>query len=368
MVNQTGNLTETQINQFLDDIMSQYSLGGSCLENNIILFTLIIFTSILTARVVNYMIDRYVKKLVSMTKSELDDKLLASIHKPIYYIIILIGFQIALTLFFNPTDVIFRIIITLLVIVVSLAVADIIVVILNDFGKKLAKQTETSIDDEAIPFLSKLVRFIVYIMGLMIVLDLYGIEITPMIAGLGIAGFAIGFASKDTISNLLAGFFILLDRPFTKGDRIQSGNNLGSVVDIGLRSTKIETLDHTYVIIPNSEIVSKDVTNYALPNMQIKVRLTFGVAYGSKPGDVKDIVLDVARTSDYVMDEPESQIFFREFADSSINFLLIFWVHSFKDRLKAIDDINSKVYERFARENIEIPYPCRTIYLKEEQG
>ncbi|MEA1925318.1 MAG: mechanosensitive ion channel family protein [Candidatus Altiarchaeota archaeon] len=368
MVNQTGNLTETPVNAFLDNVVKQLSLGGGCLENNILLFILVILASILAARVANYLIDRYVQKLVSMTKSELDDKILASIHKPIYYIIILMGFQIALTLFFKPTDVIFKIIITLLVIVASLAIADIIVIVLNDFGKKLAKQTETSIDDEAIPFLSKLMRFIVYIMGLMIILDLYGIEITPMIAGLGIAGFAIGFASKDTISNLLAGFFILLDRPFTKGDRIKSGDNLGAVVDIGLRSTKIETLDHTYVIIPNSEIVSKDVINYSLPNMQIKVRATFGVAYGSNPGNVKDIILEVATKSDYVMNEPKPVVYFREFADSSINFLLIFWVSSFKDRLKAIDDINTGVYARFAQENIEIPYPCRTIYLKEEQG
>ncbi|OYT54939.1 MAG: hypothetical protein B6U72_01045 [Candidatus Altiarchaeales archaeon ex4484_2] len=368
MANQTGNLTETPINTFLDDFMTQFSLGGSSLENNIILFILVILASILTARVVNYLLDRYIQRLVSMTKSELDDKILASIHKPIYYIILLLGFQIALTIFFKPTDVIFQIITTLLVIVVSLAMADIIVVILNDFGKRLAKQTETSIDDEAIPFLSKLVRFIVYVMGLMIILDLYGIEITPMIAGLGIAGFAIGFASKDTISNLLAGFFILLDRPFAKGDRIKSGDNLGAVVDIGLRSTKIETLDHTYVIIPNSEIVSKDVTNYSLPNMQIKVRVTFGVAYGSNPSKVKEIILEVATKSDYVMNEPKPVVYFREFADSSINFLLIFWVNSFKDRLKAVDDINTAVYKRFAQEDIEIPYPCRTIYLKEENG
>jgi len=364
MANETSNITESYVNCLINDVMSQFNIGTSSLENNLILFALIITASLITAILIQYILTRYVKKITSMTQSSLDDKILHSINKPLYYIILLLGFQIAFTIFFQPTDIVFKLITAILIAIISLVLADIIGIILNDFGKKLAKQTETTLDDEAIPFLSKLIRFITYFMGFMIILDLFGIEITPLVASLGIAGFAIGFASKDTISNLLAGFFILMDRPFVKGDRIAIGDNLGEVIDIGLRTTRIQTLDHTYVIIPNSEIVSQDVTNYALPSMQIKVRLTFGVAYGSKPNEVKKIITEEANKSSYIMDEPAPTVYFREFADSSINFLLIFWVNTFKDKMKAIDDINTNVYARFAQENIEIPYPCRTVYLE----
>ncbi len=137
-------------------------------------------------------------------------------------------------------------------------IARIVDALLVGVGKKLAAKTKTTVDDEAIPFLSKVLKFTIYIIAFMIILSQFGIEIAPLVASMGIAGFAIGFAAKDTIGNLLAGFFILTDRPFTKGDRIEIKGNIGTVVDIGLRTTRIETLDHTYVIIPNADIISNE--------------------------------------------------------------------------------------------------------------
>ncbi len=349
------------------DMIENLFLEKGSFEGNIILFILIIFVSFLIAIIFAYFIDRHLRRLTSMTKSEIDDKIINILHKPIYYIIILLGIQLALTLFFDVNNIIFRFITAILILIFVWVTANILGIVLEDFGKRIAVKTKTTIDDEAIPFLSKILRISIYVIGIMIILDQFGIEITPLIASLGIAGFAIGFAAKDTISNILAGFFILLDRPFTKGDRIKVGDNIGDVVDIGLRSTKIRTLENTYVIIPNSDIVSQDVTNYALPDLQLKVKLTFGVAYGSDPDMVKRIILDIANKSEFVMDDPAPSIYFTEFADSSINFLLIFWVHTFRDRLRAMDDINEKVYKKFAEEGIEIPFPCRTVYLHKEK-
>jgi MscS family membrane protein len=291
------------------------------------------------------------------------------IHKPIYYAIILLGVQIAADYLLqgSPYMAYFTKGVTILFIsIIAYVTAGIASILINELGGRIASKTESTLDDEAIPFLSKLVKFGIYALGIMIILSQLGIEITPLVASLGIAGIAIGFAAKDTLSNLMAGFFILIDRPFARGDRIQVGSFSGEVVDIGLRTTKIQTPDHTFVIIPNEKVVINEVTNYALPDSRLKVMINFGVAYGSDVEKVKKTVMDVAKKSSSVLKDPEPQVFFKEFADSSLNFLLVAWIESFKDQLKITDELNTGVYNALNREKIEIPFPTQTVYLKKE--
>ncbi len=347
------------------------SLGLSGYDSYLIAL-LIIVLSLVVAKICYFLIGRYFKKLAAKTKSRIDDEILAIIHKPIYYIILLIGLQISVSYllisegFTQYSDLFSKTILIAAVILVSWVAAKMSDILMNNLGRRLAGKTKTTVDDEAIPFLSKIIKIAIYFMALMIILDQLGIEVTPLIASLGIAGFAIGFAAKDTLANLLAGFFILTDRPFVKGDRIQVGEYLGEVVDIGLRTTKIETLDHTLVIVPNEKIISTEVINYARPDLQLKVKMPVGVAYGSDPDKVKDLVLDIVNASELVLDEPSPNIFFTEFGESSLNFLLIVWVTNFKDKIRVMDEINTKLYRKFEEEEIDIPFPCRTVYLKKE--
>lgn len=367
MVNETESITEG-VNEAVSGLLPA-TLSG---YEKIIVAVLIFLASIIVAKIVYAIVERYFKKLAARTKSRVDDELLSILHKPLYYAIILVGVYIAVIYLLTSmgyagySNYVTTPISIVLIVLVTWVIASVVNVVINEFGRNLASRTKTSLDDEAIPFLSKVANFAIYIVAFMIIMDQLGIEISPLIASLGIAGFAIGFAAKDTIANLLAGFFILSDRPFSRGDRIQVGSYLGEVVDIGLRSTKIETLDHTFVIIPNEKIISNEVTNYALPDLQLKVKITLGVAYGSDPDKVKKIVLDIANSSEFVMNNPAPAIFFRELGESSLNFLLITWVDNFKDKLKVIDDINSKVYREFDKEGIEIPFPCRNIYMRKE--
>jgi len=365
MVNETESITRG-VNELVSGLLPE-ALSG---YEKIIVAILIFLASIVVAKIVYLLVEKYFKKLAAKTKSRIDDELLRILHKPIYYVVILIGVQIAVSYLLVSTvygDYFTTFISIILIALVTWVVANIVNIILQEFGRKLAARTKTSIDDEAIPFLSKVAKFAIYAIALMIILDQLGIEITPLIASLGIAGFAIGFAAKDTIANLLAGFFILSDRPFARGDRIKIGNYLGEVVDIGLRSTKIETLDHTFVVIPNEKIISNEIINYALPDLQLKVKIPIGVAYGSDIEKVKKIVLDIANASELILDKPAPCIFFREFGESSLNFLLIVWVDNFRDKLRVMDEINSKVYEEFDKEGIEIPFPCRTVYLRKDE-
>ncbi|MBN2014975.1 MAG: mechanosensitive ion channel family protein [Candidatus Altiarchaeota archaeon] len=363
-MNETITLFDTILNQVGIE-KSQYSGYDS-----IIVFAAIVVASLIAAKIVYWIIERYVKIFAKKTKSEIDDLILRIIQKPLYYIIILLGFEFAVRTI-ELSAIIQETIATLvsagIIAIGAWFIADIVdVILVGVVGKKIAAKTQTTADDEAIPFLSKVLRFTIYLLAFIIILDQFNIEITPLVASLGIAGFAIGFAAKDTIGNLLAGFFILMDRPFAKGDRIEIKGHVGEVVDIGLRTTRIETLDHTYVIIPNADIVSNELINYALPDVQLKVKINIGVAYGTDTKKVKEILLKIAKNVDDVMKEPTPAVFFTEFGDSALNFLLIFWVSDFRKKIFAIDEINTKMDEEFKKHGIEIPYPCRNVYIQKE--
>jgi small-conductance mechanosensitive channel len=199
------------------------------------------------------------------------------------------------------------------------------------------------------------------------VLDKLGYSIAPVITSLGLVGFAVGFAAKDTISNVLAGFFILIDRPFKIGDRVRIGSTCGDVVDIGLRTTKIETLDHQIDLVPNSSIVSSSVTNYSLPDIKEKLILQFGVSYNSNVEKVKKVLCEVAKKTPHVIRDPPPETFFSEFGDSSLNIKLVAWIDDLRAESMVKDRFNSEVLKRFREEGIELPFPVRTVYLHKEE-
>ncbi|MFH0861003.1 MAG: mechanosensitive ion channel family protein [Candidatus Altiarchaeota archaeon] len=321
--------------------------------------------SVIVAKLVYAILGKYASRVASKTKSDLDDRILEKVKAPVYYIIILVGFNLALggMLSERYAGIAGKAISSLLILVAAWAGVSLVDILILDFGKKLVSKTKTTVDDQALPFLSKVAKIALYAVAVTIILDRFGYSITPIVASLGVAGIAVGFAAKDTLSNLLGGFFIMADRPFVIGDRIQVGSNIGEVIDVGLRTTKIETLEHTIVIIPNSEIVMREVTNYSLPDVRIIVKHRIGVAYGSDPEKVKRILTEIARSCK-VLPEPEPRVYFTEFADSSLNFDIVFWVDDFRKKPEVIDEINTKINKRFQEEGIEIPYPTRTVYLK----
>jgi small-conductance mechanosensitive channel len=343
----------------------------------IVLPFLVIFLSVVLAYLSNWIIRRWVLRFAAKTKTTLDDRLIKILQRPIFFGTILLGFLISIGILkttlseesMRAVNFLNKLLLILLTGIGAFAVVKLIDLGLLGLGVRLAKRTQTRLDDEVIPFLSKVLKVMVFAGAFVLVLNILGYtigSITSVIAGLGIVGFAVGFASKDTLENILAGFFILADRPFAKGDRIQIGEHVGDVVDIGLRTTKIKTLDSLVVIVPNSKVITQEVINYERPKTDIKVVIKVGVAYGSDVDRVKEILLDVGKGCEYVVDSPEPSVCFREFGDSSLNFELRVWVGDFRKRLRAIDFINTEIDKRFKEEGIEIPFPIRTLYMRKE--
>ena len=234
-------------------------------------------------------------------------------------------------------------------------------------------KTKTNVDDIVIDILDKFAGVIVYISAIIIALDTLGINVMPFIAGAGVAGIAIGFAAKDTLSNLIAGVLLLIDRPFEIGDRIEvwsapSGSaTWGDVMDIGIRATKINTTDNIEIIIPNNEIMTRDIVNYTASSSSIRVRVNVGIAYKSDIETAKQAIIEVAESIDYVQKEPAPKVVVRNFGDSSIELQLRVWIHDARKRMDTISDLTDEIKGAFDRVGIEIPFPQRDVTLIREE-
>ena len=176
----------------------------------------------------------------------------------------------------------------------------------------------------------------------------------PFIAGAGIAGIAIGFAAKDTLSNLIAGILLIIDRPFEIGDRIEvwsapaGSATWGDVIDIGLRATKIRTTDHIIIVIPNNEVMKRDIINYTLISEKIRVRIN---------------ISKVAASTEWIAKDPAPKVVVRNFGESSVDLQLRVWINDARRRMDTISHITDHVKDAFDREGVEIPYPKRDITL-----
>lgn len=260
----------------------------------------------------------------------------------------------------------------LLIILIAAPVTDFLIIALKYLENKLADRTETKIDDIIIDLLNKFAGVIVYSIAIILALDVLGVNVMPFVAGAGVAGIAIGFAAKDTLSNLIAGILLIVDRPFEIGDRIEvwsapaGSASWGDVVDIGLRATKIKTTDNIVIIIPNNEIMKRDIVNYTIITSKIRVRVNIGVAYDADIDKTKDIILNVADSAEWIAKDPPPKVVVRNFGESSVDLQLRVWIDDARERMDTISYITDKVKTEFDNEGIEIPYPKRDITITQK--
>jgi len=238
--------------------------------------------------------------------------------------------------------------------------------------KRLVAQTETKMDDVILNLFKRFSGVIIYITGIIIALDVMGFNVMPFIAGAGVAGIAIGFAAKDTLSNLISGVLLIIDRPLKVGDRVEvwsapsNSATWGDVVDIGLRATKIRTTDNIVIIIPNNQIMNRDIVNYTVLTDGIRVRIPIGISYDANVKKAKEIIINAALELDWVMRDPAPKVVVRNFGESSVDLQARVWISDPRRRMDTVSYITDRVKEVFDEEGIEIPYPKRDIIIRRE--
>lgn len=322
----------------------------------------------LLSQAASYVITHWAGRLTSFTRTDLDDRILKRIAPSISLLITLSGIYLGVRLLPLHEKLFY-------LLAGSLFIANVIIVcillyrILNEtlvwYVERSQEQGNDKFARQMVPVAEKIVMLFIIGAALMIVLKHFHYDILSLVTALGIGSLAIGMAAKDTLAHVISGFTLMIDRPFQIGDRIKLGNGqIGDVIDIGLRSTKIQGLDTTVMIIPNSDLCNSTVINMVRPTSVIQGRTTLGVSYDSDVDRVKTVLLEIANSCDEVLDEPGPLVLFTSFGDSALNMLLLFWIND-PGRLGVVTDrINSTIVRRFREERIEIPFPIRTIQMQ----
>jgi small conductance mechanosensitive channel len=242
--------------------------------------------------------------------------------------------------------------------------------ILSRFAQRLMRtaldRSPVSASNLLRDFFIKMTGRVVVLLGVLIAISQLGIQIGPLLAGLGIAGFVIGFALQDVLSNFASGMMILVYRPFDVGDFVEAGGVTGKVSDMTLVSTKILTLDNQLLFVPNNKIWG-DVIRNVTHQDQRRVDLVFGIGYSDDIDKAEKILLSIVDEHKLVLDDPEPAIKLHELGDSSVNFVVRPWVNT-EDYWDVYWDITREVKRRFDAEGVSIPFPQRDIHLYYEDS
>ncbi len=240
--------------------------------------------------------------------------------------------------------------------------------IISFYGRALAESSEGDWDDRVVELLELIIKYFIWFLALVLILSTFEIDITPLLAGAGIAGLAIALAAQDIVSNFFSGALITMDKPFKIGDRVKIDNNLGDVIAVGPRSTRIRTLEYQIVTIPNNKITTNVIINYSMPDPKLKMTIPISVAYGSDIDKVTrilyEIVNDAVANTEYLLPEPEPKVFFIEFGASDLKFIIQVWSKAFNTPNEVKDSINRRVNARFSEEGIEIPFQQIDIHMR----
>ena len=224
------------------------------------------------------------------------------------------------------------------------------------------------INARTIPIYHLLVRSFIVLTAIYLLLLAWGINVMLWITSAGIIGVAIAYASQDTLASLFAGIAILSDAPYKMGDfLVLEDDTKGKVTHIGLRSTRMLTVENVEIVIPNSILASARIINMSGGNSQhARINISAGVAYGSDVDRVKELLLEIADDLNYVVHDDENMkptVHFVTMGASSLDFSLRIWISNPGEILNIQDQANTLIYKRFSKENIEIPYAKQDVYL-----
>ncbi len=324
--------------------------------------------------VARWILNKALKKLAGKTRTSLDDRLIRACGKPLGFIIFIVGLHYVINAF-SPflTEGINKHIGGVVYVLIAGTVAIWLMRLVTEFfewyAETIASRTESTADDEFIPLIIRLAKIIIGVIWLIAVLKHFEQDVQSLVISLGVGSLALALAAQETLSNMIAGFVIMTDRPFRIGDRIElSDGKVGDVYQIGLRSTKLMTFDNTLIIVPNSEIVKERVVNRSYPDPLIRVRIDVGVSYKSDVDQVKRILTKVFKDHPEILDKPEPMTYFVNFGDSSLDFMVIGRVDSWKKQFATSDDLRCEIIRRFRQEGIEIPFPQRDIWIRSGQS
>ncbi|KIG13054.1 Potassium efflux system KefA protein / Small-conductance mechanosensitive channel [Enhygromyxa salina] len=327
----------------------------------------IIVGSIIAAWLVELAISATLAKAAAKTKTDVDDKIVEIVRRPVFLTVLLWGIDWALDVlamperFASPLQSSMQ---TLLILIWAVASTRIGSVLLTAFAAKERQRSMLQI--RTLPVFDIMMRIMVVGTALYFMCLAWHIDLTAWMASAGILGVAFGFAAKDTLANLFSGIFILADGPYKVKDWIVLDNQLrGEVTHIGIRSTRILTPDDVEITVPNAVIGNAQLLNETGgAYMRQRVRISLSVAYGSDIDRVREVLIGSTVGAAHLLDKPAPNTKFNKLGDSGLEFELYVWIQEPQYRERVVDDLTGRVYKALNAAGIEIPYSKHDVYIR----
>lgn len=232
----------------------------------------------------------------------------------------------------------------------------------------VAALNRTNLHEKLIELLiDSLYRYTLMVFGLVMALDQLGVNVTAALAGIGVAGIALGFAAQDAVANVISGFLIFLDKPFEVGNWVQVEGQFGQVANITLRTTRIRTNQNTYVVIPNKNIIDSVLENFT-KHGELRVDVPVGIAYKESIQAAREAILKrIPEKIDWVRADPRPDVVATELGDSSVNLLVRVWIDEAKDRPKTFVEVVEQSKIALDEAGIQIPFPHLQLFVEDVQ-
>jgi small-conductance mechanosensitive channel len=314
---------------------------------------------------------RLVQKWVERTSNGFDDLIFISFKTPSIYWCLAIGIYAGIVFSKLPdrnVKLLSTAIYVIIILSITIALANLAGGMFNNYVRK------SSLPLPSTGLAYGIIKGAIIAAGVLIVLNLMGISIAPLLTALGVGGLAVALALQDTLANLFSGLHILVEKSLRVGDfvKLETGQE-GYIEDITWRTTRVRMLPNNMVVIPNSKLAQSVVTNYYLPEKRMSLLVPVGVSYDADPDEIERILVDEAVNAvgeiAGLMGEPAPFVrFIPGFGDSSLNFTLICQVKEFTDQYLAQHELRKRIFRRFRKEGVEIPFPQRTVYIRQESS
>ncbi len=316
------------------------------------------------------------KKIFERTETVLDDLMLDVVRKSVRSLMVIVGLHIALREVrkaITANDVTLQqvveyadsILYVALVVVLLRIVLGCIRVLIDWYLGQLAADGAVHLKMTLGPLTSKVVNILIGMVAFIIVLDHFGVNIGSLLVSLGVGSLAVALAAQDTLANMIAGFVILVDRPFRVGDRIElSTGQVGDVRQIGLRSTQLLNFDNNVIVIPNGELIKGRIVNFSYPAEPVRVLMRFELAHGTDPDKVRRTLISLAHQHQDVLKEPGPVVVLSALSDVSMQFTFICRASSFTKQADVEVQLREQAYLAFQREGISFAVPQRIVHMK----
>jgi MscS family membrane protein len=337
--------------------------------------TLIIFIGFLSRRVITFVFGSILKRYADKTRMRWDDDALELLPPPLAIVTQILLWYVAAVLLGLPTEPINIRSFVFQGLQVALAVgitwfAFRLADVLSRSLSRIAAKTDTRLDDQVIPLLRKTIKVVLAITVSVMVIQNLGYSVTSLLASLGVGGLALALAAKDTVANFFGSVIVFTDRPFQVGDWIEFADIEGTVEEVGFRTTRVRRFDKSLVTVPNQTFSTAAITNHTRRPIR-RIKLTVGVTYETSAEQMRKFLSTlrglVANHPD--IDQNFHFVHFTEFGDSSLNLQVYCFTKStiWKEWLAAREDLMLQIMDAVEEHGLEIAFPTRTVYLRDEQ-